>query len=178
MKEKQRISAVISEDAFLFLNSLAANMDRTPHWLHCKILEDYAKSKSSIKKPAKKTGAVSNDDTEESFKIIWSMYGKKGNRKTSLEKFSKLSIETMQLIFDHIPAYVRSTPDKQYRKNFETYINQNCWMDEINETSQPINTNISKIESAKQELQRTISEFESPDNNGQILDMDDRDLFQ
>ena len=173
-KDSKRISTLISKEAAEAIHILAVAMNRTTHWLQCKILEDYAKSKI-IKKPAKKTVTVSNNETEESFNIIWSMYEKKGNRKTSFEKFSKLSIETMQLIFDHIPAYVRSTPDKQYRKNFETYINQNCWMDEINETNQPNNANISKIEAAKQKLQRTIDE--SSNINGQILEMDDGDIF-
>ena len=67
----------------------------------------------------------------ELFESIWKLYGKKGNRKTSITKWSKLPKETQDLIFKKVPAYVESTPDKQYRKNFETYLNQESWNDEI-----------------------------------------------
>lgn len=36
----------------------------------------------------------------------------------------------------YIPAYVKSTPDKQYRKNFETFLNQECWNDELPNNNQ------------------------------------------
>lgn len=45
------------------------------------------------------------------------------------------------------------------------------------ETNQSGNTKLSTVEAAKQNLQRQIDEFESPGGNGQILDMDDRNLF-
>jgi len=67
----------------------------------------------------------------ELFESIWKLYGKKGNRKTSITKWSKLPKGTQDLIFKKVPAYVESTPDKQYRKNFETYLNQESWNDEI-----------------------------------------------
>lgn len=67
----------------------------------------------------------------ELFESIWKLYGKKGNRKTSITKWSKLPKETQDLIFKKVPAYIESTPDKQYRKNFETYLNQESWNDEI-----------------------------------------------
>lgn len=65
------------------------------------------------------------------FDLVWSMYDKKGNKKTSLAKFNKLSDSNKKLMAEHLPKYIRSTPDKQYRKNLETYINQECWNDEI-----------------------------------------------
>ena len=68
------------------------------------------------------------------FEVCWSEYGKKGNRKTSLKRFLKLSKENRLLMSDHIKNYVLATPDKQYRKNFETYINQECWFDEVDES--------------------------------------------
>ncbi len=65
------------------------------------------------------------------FDQVWDLYGKKGNKKTSKKKWIKLSNENKQDIYNHLPAYTLSTPDKQYRKNFETYINQECWNDEV-----------------------------------------------
>ena len=31
----------------------------------------------------------------------------------------------------HIPLYVQATPDKAYRRHFQTYLNQRGWEDEI-----------------------------------------------
>lgn len=68
------------------------------------------------------------------FDIVWEMYGKKGNRKTSERRWSKLKNNCRESALKHIPLYVRSTPDKQYRKNFETYLNQEVWNDEVIES--------------------------------------------
>lgn len=65
------------------------------------------------------------------FDLVWSMYGKKGNKKTSLSKFSRMKDSDKKLMSEHLPKYIKSKPDKQYRKNLETYINQECWNDEI-----------------------------------------------
>lgn len=65
------------------------------------------------------------------FELVWNMYGKKGNKKTSLSKFNRLKDSNKKLMAEHLPRYVKSKPDKQYRKNLETYINQECWNDEI-----------------------------------------------
>lgn len=73
-----------------------------------------------------------------SFENIWSLYGKKGNKKTSERKWGKLSITAKEKALAYIPAYVEATPDKQYRKNFETFLNQECWNDEL-PSNDPIN---------------------------------------
>jgi len=80
-------------------------------------------------KPADINSGCPGDDFE--FDRVWARYGKKGNRKGSRTRFLKLSISDQRKVFYAIPDYVLSTPDKQYRKNFETYINQECWNDEV-----------------------------------------------
>ena len=67
----------------------------------------------------------------EIFEQLWQAYGKKGNKKTSNAKYLKLPQANKKLLLSSIRAYVLSTPDKQYRKNLETYINQECWNDEV-----------------------------------------------
>jgi len=69
--------------------------------------------------------------TNGEFDLVWNMYEKKGNKKTSQNKFNKMTDANKQLMSEHLPEYVKSTPDKQYRKNLESYINQECWNDEI-----------------------------------------------
>jgi hypothetical protein len=68
---------------------------------------------------------------ELSFENAWAMYGRKGNKKSSIQKWDKLKNHCRLAALKHIPDYVAATPDIQYRKNFETYINQEAWNDEI-----------------------------------------------
>jgi uncharacterized protein YdaU (DUF1376 family) len=69
---------------------------------------------------------------ELSFENVWAMYGRKGNKKTSMKKWSKLENHCKLAALKHIPEYVKATSkDIQYRKNFETYINQEAWNDII-----------------------------------------------
>lgn len=74
----------------------------------------------------------SDDSTSElAFENIWELYGKKGNRKTSIQRWDRLSKAKKKLALANIPLYVKTTPDKQFRKGFEVYINQEVWNDEI-----------------------------------------------
>jgi len=68
---------------------------------------------------------------ENSFEKVWEMYERKGNKKTSMKKWKNLNNHCREEALAHIPLYVKATPDKQYRKNFETYISQEAWNDEI-----------------------------------------------
>jgi hypothetical protein len=69
------------------------------------------------------------DETD--FENVWAMYGRKGNKKTCMQKWGKLKNHCKLAALQHIPRYVAATPDIQYRKNFETYINQEAWNDEV-----------------------------------------------
>lgn len=69
--------------------------------------------------------------SDNGFEDVWAMYGRKGNKKTSEKKWANLKNHCREAALQHIPRYVASTPDPQYRKNFETYINQEVWDDEI-----------------------------------------------
>lgn len=81
-------------------------------------------------------GESTDSPTALIFENIWSLYGKKGNKKTSERKWSKLSSSAKEKVFAYIPAYVEATPDKQYRKNLETFLNQECWNDELPSNNQ------------------------------------------
>ena len=66
------------------------------------------------------------------FDKIWNLYKKKVGDKLKIQKkISTLGPGEILLMIDHIPKYVRSTPDPKYRKNLETYINNKSWNDEI-----------------------------------------------
>jgi hypothetical protein len=67
-----------------------------------------------------------------SFDDFWDLYDKKvGNKDKLRGKYEKLSLQDRELIFLHVPKYKSANPDKQYRKNPETYLNNKSWLDEI-----------------------------------------------
>ena len=65
------------------------------------------------------------------FALFWDQYGKKVDRKKCQSKFRKLKPEDLKKMRTHVPEYVLSKPDPQYRKNPLTYLNGECWNDEI-----------------------------------------------
>jgi len=65
------------------------------------------------------------------FDLWWEMYDKKCGRKDCEKKWGKLSPKEQAACLEATPSYVASTPDKQYRKNPLSYLNQKAWNDEI-----------------------------------------------
>lgn len=72
-----------------------------------------------------------------SFEDFWNLYDKKtDSRKTCIPKWNKLTQKKKELIMAHVPLYVSSTPDKKFRKNPSTYLNQEGWTHEIINSTQ------------------------------------------
>lgn len=76
------------------------------------------------------------------FDDFWDLYDKKIGKKSKIEKkWDLLSQSTKEEIMQYVPKYIQSQPDKQYRKNPETFLNNESWNDEIilkkNGTDQP-----------------------------------------
>ena len=66
------------------------------------------------------------------FGIFWNKYDKKVGDKNKLEKkWAKFSNDTRIAIMEHLELYINATPEKQYRKNPQTYFNNESWKDEI-----------------------------------------------
>lgn len=84
---------------------------------------------------------------DESFDLFWSIYDKKQDSKKSKDKFLKLNEKDIQKILDVVDNYTLSTPDKKYRKNPLTWLNGNCWNDEININLNTIKNGTTKITS-------------------------------
>lgn len=78
-----------------------------------------------------------NGEVSEEFERFWDLYDKKVDRSKCEKKFKNLSKAERESIFQHVPEYVASTPDSQYRKNPYTYLNGKCWRDQI--IKKPVN---------------------------------------
>lgn len=67
-----------------------------------------------------------------SFDHFWDLYDKKvGNKEKLSKKWNKLNDKERQAIMDHIPKYKNSIPDKKFRKNPDTFLNNKSWNDEV-----------------------------------------------
>ena len=66
------------------------------------------------------------------FEILWELYDKKvGNKEKLKKKWNKLKQTEKEDVFIYIPKYKKSNPEKKYRKNLETFLNNKSWNDEI-----------------------------------------------
>ena len=65
------------------------------------------------------------------FNSWWEQYNKKVGKGVCESKFMKLDLEVCQKCVDVVSSYVASTLDIKYRKNPITWLNQQCWDDEI-----------------------------------------------
>ena len=66
------------------------------------------------------------------FDDFWNDYDKKVGKKDFIKKkWDKLSQETKEKIISFIPNYKISQSDKKFRKNPETFFNNETWNDEL-----------------------------------------------
>lgn len=70
------------------------------------------------------------------FEAWWDLYDRKVGHKGKLEKkWGKLSDKEREAAMEHTPRYVKSTPNKTFRKHPATYLNNQSFYDEIIEPS-------------------------------------------
>jgi len=81
-------------------------------------------SEPNYRRPAVKTSILPFDE-------FWLMYNKSNSKAAVKKKYEKVKETDRQKIKEHLPKYILSTPDKIYRKNALTYLNQECWEDEV-----------------------------------------------
>lgn len=65
---------------------------------------------------------VTSEETAKCFEDLWLMYERKGGKAKAKKEFDKLTAEEIATMRCHIPAYLESRPEKQYRLDFERYI--------------------------------------------------------
>lgn len=74
---------------------------------------------------------VNESNIYPSFSDFWNLYDKKINREKVEKKWDKLSQEIKEKIINYLPEYIKSKPEKQYRLNPETFLNNKSWENEI-----------------------------------------------
>ena len=95
------------------------------------------------------TAPIKQVKDEYTFERAWNLYDKKVGCKAKLEKkWNSMSKKDRMAALAYIPAYVIATENKQFRKNFQTFLNQRAWEDEIIGATPPpaaVNENPSEI---------------------------------
>lgn len=62
------------------------------------------------------------EELSKMFEDLWLMYERKGSKAAAKKEFAKLTEEEIAMMRSHIPAYLQSRPERQYRQDFERYI--------------------------------------------------------
>lgn len=70
-------------------------------------------------------------DRDEKFERWFDKYGKRVGKKPAKKKWDKLKPEDHDKCLAVVDAYVKSRPDVQFRKDPTTYLNQECFNDDI-----------------------------------------------
>jgi len=106
---------------------------------------------------------INKDDSviENDFDFFWNEYDKKvGDKEKLKKKWISLSKSDQDKIFTHIEQYKIAQPDKKFRKDPATYLNNKSWNDEIiisNATNNTTNGKLSRTEKRKLEIERIIA---------------------
>lgn len=107
---------------------------------------------------------ILDKDDEYTFDNIWNLYDKKVGCKDKLrKKWNSMSKADRKAATEYVPLYVIATEDKKYRKNFQTFLNQRGWEDELIGATPPpaaVNENPSEISQliAKTKIEQQITE--------------------
>jgi polyhydroxyalkanoate synthesis regulator phasin len=110
------------------------------------------KEKQKADLSAKNKSSDSLKESLEAFDKFWGLYDKKVGKDKSFSLWEKLSKKDKESCMKFIPLYIKERPNKQYRKNPETFLRNKSWNDEIitsnNESKEEYN-NVSSDEFKK-----------------------------
>ena len=101
------------------------------HGIYQRVLKGYQKGIKRDKDKDKEEDKDTEEEKERLFNVFWDLYDKKVDKSKTEKKFLSFDIELMEKIILILPEYVKSKPDPQFRKNPLTYLNGECWNDEI-----------------------------------------------
>lgn len=71
---------------------------------------------------------VTSEQVMQQFEDLWLAYERKGSKANAKKEFAKLTLEEVAMMRLHIPAYLQSRPERQYRQDFERYIKHKTFL--------------------------------------------------
>ena len=118
------------------VNKVNQALTKLEHWLYHDDINAISE-RYQLDAPETETETYTEKEKEKDmaygFDEFWAIYERKGNKVQSLKAWRKIkpSIELQLQIYDAARIYVRATPDKQFRKDASTWLNNQCWNDEV-----------------------------------------------
>ena len=97
----------------------------------CQTIKEKDKDKDKDKDKEKEKDIKEVKKDCELFDIWWDKFDNKKGVKQARIRWNNLNLSNKQKCLDVVDDYVKSTPDKQYRKMPSTYLNQESWNDEL-----------------------------------------------
>lgn len=96
-----------------------------------KAMQLHSKS-NAIREEKRRGDKIKEEEIYPSFEDFWDQYDKKVGKKEKIKKkWDRLDLVEKEKIMHFIPNYKKSQPDKKFRKNPETFLNNESWNDEI-----------------------------------------------
>jgi len=144
-----RLKFGIDKDGFWYNKRLEDEMEKRKAFVQSRIENGRKGGRPKKEKPLGKAKTnlpeneikIKNKDKKETeyeildpypFSDFWDLYDKKAGKKEKVQKkWDKLPEKTRKLIMEYIPYYRKAEPNKKYRKNPETFLNNDGWLDEI-----------------------------------------------
>ena len=118
-------------------------------WKNANALQVQCKS-NAIREEKRREEEIKKKNTASlfpSFDDFWIKYDKQVGRKDCESEWDKIKQNEKEAIMQHLDPYILSTPEKAFRKNPLSYLNQEAWSNEIITKNQMNNeqfTNIAK----------------------------------
>lgn len=75
--------------------------------------------------------SIVDHSSESDFEKFWDLYAKKVDRKRSETRWRNLTKKQKAKIFEVLPAYVKSRPDPQFRKDPASWLYNESWNNEL-----------------------------------------------
>lgn len=69
--------------------------------------------------------------TPTGFDDFWNLYDKRVGKQKCIKLWGRMTLAEQKACMEYIPLYKQAQPDKQYRKNPETFLRNKSWNDEI-----------------------------------------------
>jgi hypothetical protein len=159
-KSKNQYSANIIS-IFSAMPKIGKALDKAIIKHGAKQIASIGQSNSSVSKPLTKEEPLTNKPINIEFDIFWNLYDKKVSKDKCENKWNKLTDNERQLAIDFIPKYKLSQPNKKYRKNPETFLNNKSWNDEIinNETNRTNNTRGFESDTTRETIEHVENNF-------------------
>jgi hypothetical protein len=137
--------------------------------------KDKVKDKVKVKELIPVNPEIEKNKINISFDSFWDLYDKKVGDKEKLKlKWEKLTDDERLKAMEHIPKYKNSQPDKKFRKDPQTYLNNKSFNDEIIGANMPTVTPQAPVQETEWwrrmygHLYKTYEEFDEAYKKGEI----------